>query len=46
MTPDELRTVLDGYFIPLFQILGGIAAVAVISFIVWLVLKPFMRRVR
>ena len=46
MTPDQLRTVLDEYFIPLYQILGGIAAVAVISFTIWLVLKPFLRRIR
>lgn len=45
ITKAEMIEVLDRYFTPIFQILGGIAAVIVIGAACYLVLRPFIRRV-
>jgi len=42
---EATRLVLNEYFTPIFQVLGGIAAVVVIAFAIFLVISPFIRRV-
>lgn len=44
ITKEEMIEVMDQYFEPLFIILGGIAAVAIIAAAVWLVIVPFMNK--
>jgi len=42
---ESTRMILNEYFTPVFQVAGGIAAVAVLVFVVILVIAPFVRRV-
>ena len=45
VTKAEMIEVMDIYFVPLFQILGGIAAVVIIALAYYLVIVPFLRRI-
>jgi hypothetical protein len=45
VTKSEMIEVMNIYFVPLFQILGGIAAVIVIALAYYLVIAPFLRRI-
>lgn len=45
MTADELRLVLNDYFAPLYQIIGAGLAVIIIALAIFLVIKPFIRRI-
>lgn len=44
ITKEELIEVLDSYFEPLFQIAGAALAFLVISFAVFVVIRPFIRK--
>lgn len=46
ITKIEMIEVMDLYFEPLFKILGGLAAIAIIFLAYWLVIIPFMERRR
>ena len=45
MTKLEMIEVMNIYFIPLFQILGGIAAIVIIALAYYLVIVPFLRKI-
>ena len=45
MTKQEMIEVMDMYIAPLYQILGGIAALLVIVAAWYLVIFPFLRKV-
>lgn len=45
MTKEEFVEVMHYFFDPLYMILGGLAAVIIITLAVVFVIKPFIRRV-
>ena len=45
VTKLEMIEVMNIYFIPLFQILGGIAAIVIIALAYYLVIVPFLRKI-
>lgn len=42
---DATRQVLNEYFVPIFQIIGGVTALIVIGLAVYMVVSPFIRRI-
>lgn len=44
ITEVEMRALFVEFLQPLYVVLGGIAALAVIIFAVWFVIRPFWRR--
>lgn len=44
ITKSEMIEVLDTYFNPIFQILGGILAVVIVGLACYFVLSPFLRK--
>lgn len=45
ITKSEMIEVLDMYFIPIFQMVGGLLAVIVILLAFAFVIKPFIKRI-
>jgi len=46
MTKQEMIEVMDIYFRPIYEILGGLAAVFVITVAILLSIKPFIRKLQ
>lgn len=43
MTKQEMIEVMDIYIMPLYQIFGGLLAIAMVAFAYWLVVYPVLK---